>query len=130
MVMQLNIKIYHIMNNNMAFLLGDTTLPNPKSFKRDFLETLASNLLIDGKTTRRIENRKEKFTLVYQNLTPAIASGIISEFNTEETRLFEVTETNLSISATKVHVDISVRSYPPTGKVYRQDLNVILTEVI
>jgi hypothetical protein len=114
----------------MAYLLGDQTLLNPKSFKREFVETSASNLLIDAKTTKRVENRKERFTLTYQNLTAAETSSILSEYELDETRVFEVTEDNLTIAATDVHIDISTRNYPLTGKAYRHELNLILTEVI
>jgi len=114
----------------MAITLGAQTLLYPKSFRREFIETSASNLLIDAKTTRRVENRKERFTLVYQNLTVAEADSILSEYNTNETRTFEVTETSLPIAATKVHIDISTRTYQGTGRAYRQDLTLILTEVI
>ena len=36
----------------MSFILGNITLPNPKSFTREFIETSAANLLIEGKTTK------------------------------------------------------------------------------
>ena len=114
----------------MSFILGAQTLLNPKSFKREFVETSASNLLIEGKTTKRVENRKERFTLTYQNLTAAQASSILSEYDTDETRLFQVTESNLTIATTKVHIDVSTRNYPLTGKAYRHDLTLVLTEVI
>lgn len=113
----------------MAYLLGEKTLPNPKSFRRQFIETGAENLLIDGKTTKRVENRKEKFILVYQNLTPSEANDILSEYELEEVRTFQVTEVNLSIGPTNVLVDVVNREYPLTGKEYRQSLTLILTEV-
>jgi len=114
----------------MSFILGAQTLLYPKSFRREFIEKSVSNILIDAKTTRRVENRKERYILTYQNLTTAQASSILSEYNTDETRTFQVTETHLPISATKVHIDISVRNYPLTAKEYRQDLTLMLTEVI
>ena len=114
----------------MAYLLGAQTLLIPKSFRREFIETSASNLLINAKTTKRVENRKERFTLTYQNLTAAETAGILSEYNLNKTRLFQVTESDLTIAATKVHIDVLTRNYPLTGKAYRHDLKLILTEVI
>jgi len=114
----------------MAFILGSQTLLNPKSFRREFIETSAENLLIEARSTKRVENRKERFTLVYQNLTPAETAGILSEYNLDEARLFQVTETDLPISATRVLIDVKMRTYPLTGKEYRQDLTLVLTEVI
>lgn len=114
----------------MSLTLGSLTLPYPKSFKRDFIETSAENLSIEGKTTKRIENRKERFTLVFQNLTPAEAQAILAEYEIDEARLFTSTETDLPISATRVLVDVKTRNYPLTGTAYRQDLALVLTEVI
>lgn len=113
----------------MSFILGDLTLPNPKSFKRTFIETGAKNLLIQGKSTKRIENRKERFTLVFQNLTQAQTNSILSEYILDMVRVFQVTEANLSISATEVLIDISTRKYPPSGKEYREEFRLILTEI-
>lgn len=111
------------------FQLGDLTLPNPKSFKRTFIETGAKNLLIEGKSTKRIENRKERFTLVFQNLTQFQTNSILSEYILDMVRVFQVTEANLSIPATEVLIDISTRKYPQSGKEYREEFRLILTEV-
>ncbi len=114
----------------MGYILGALNLLNPKSFSREFVETSAENLSILGKTTRRVENRKEKFTLVYQNLTLAQANSILAEYDLDEARLFESTETDLTIAATLVLIDVSTRNYPLTGAEYRQDLTLVLTEII
>ena len=113
----------------MAYLLGDLTLPTPKGFRRKFMETGASNVTIEGETTKKVENRKERFTLVYQNLTPAQANAILAEYELDMVRDFQVTESNLTIAATGVLIDVDVRNYPLTGKEYRQDFKLILTEV-
>jgi len=113
----------------MAYTLGAITLPSPKSFKREFIETGAENILLEGKTTKRIENRKERFTLVFQNLTPAQVNNVLSEYTLDEVRTFTVTEDNLSISATDVLVEVFNREYPDSGKSYRENLTLSLTEV-
>ncbi len=113
----------------MSFLLGAITLPQPKSFTRTFIETSQQNLLIEGKTTKKTENRKERFTLVFQELTQAQVNSILSEYQLEAVRSFEVTETELTITATNVLVDISPRVYPLSAKAYRENLMLILTEV-
>ena len=114
----------------MSFILGDTILPQPKSFTRSFIETSQENLLMEGKTTKRTENRKEKFTLVFQELTQAQVNNIFSEYQLEVVRTFQVTEANLTIAATDVLVDISPRVYPLSAKAYRENLTLILTEII
>jgi len=111
------------------FILGAITLPYPKSFTRSFIETSAGNLTIRGKNTKKTENRKEQFTLVFQELTRIQANSILSEYRMETVRSFQVTEAELTIAATDVLVNISSRNYPLTGKAYREEFSLILTEV-
>ena len=113
----------------MSYILGSLTLLNPKRFTREFIEKSASNLLIEGTTTKRVENRKERFTLEYQHLTPSQVNSILSEFNLETVRTFTVDEDNLVIGPTDVLVDVSTRNYPASGDLYREDLILVLTEV-
>lgn len=113
----------------MSYILGAITLPNPKSLNRQFVETGAENLLIEGKTTKRVENRKEKFIMVFQDLTTAQANSILSEYELEEVRTFQVTEDNLSIGPTDVLIDVINRKYPLSGEAYRQNFDLVLTEV-
>lgn len=114
----------------MSYILGSLTLPNPKSFTRDFIETGIENLLMQGKTTRKIQNRKERFTLTFLNLTVAQVNSILSEYELESVRNFVITETNLSISPTPVLIDIKDRKYMSAGESYRENLTLVLTEVI
>jgi hypothetical protein len=114
--------------SNISFLLGAITLPNPKSFAREFVETSARNRTAEGKETERVENRKERFILVFQELTQAQAANILSEYQLGEVRSFQVTEANLTIAATDVLVDVSPREYQP-GRGYRENLSLILTEI-
>ncbi len=114
----------------MSYTLGAITLLQPKAFRREFIETSANNILMLGKSTKRLENRKERFMFTYQNLTPTEVRNILSEYNLDAARTFESTETNLLIAATQVLIDVGSRSYPLTGKEYREDLTLILTEVL
>jgi len=111
------------------YTLGAITLPTPKGFTRKFIETSAGNTTVGGKTTKKTQSRKEQFTLVFQELTQAQANAILSEYRLEEVRSFESTEAELTIAATNVLVDISPRNYPLSGKAYRENLTLILTEV-
>ena len=113
----------------MAYILGGLTLPNPKRFSRQFIEASALNLTALGKTTKNVINRKERFTLVYQYLTQAQVNSILSEYELEIVRTFQVTETNLTIAATDVLIDVNSRDYPPSGTEYGEHLTLILTEV-
>lgn len=112
------------------YTLGDITLPYPKKLTRKFVELSAENFLITGKSTKKTQNRREQYILEYQNLTPADAGSILSEYELEAVRWFTVTEDNLSIGPTQVLVDIEAREYPPSGELYRQNLRLVLTEII
>lgn len=114
----------------MAYTLGDITLPRPKIFRRRFVETERSNTTATGELKRRITNRKEEFELVYQNIKTESIENILSEYNLQQVRTFTVTETNLTIAATDVHIDIRSRGYNPSQRDYRQDFVLVLREVI
>ena len=114
----------------MSFTLGEVTLPNPKQFTRTFVETSAKNSLIQGKTTKRIENRKERFTLSFEHLTPTQVNSILYEYNLNLVRTFSVDEYPLIINETNVLINISPRDYPTSGVDYKENLSIILTEVI
>ena len=114
----------------MAYILGALTLLQPKTFRREFIETSANNLLALGSSTKRLENRKERFIFTYQNLTPAEVRSILAEYNLDTVRTFEITDDNFPIASTQVLVDVRNRNYPLTGKAYREDLTLILTEIL
>ena len=113
----------------MSYILGATTLPNPKEFFRAFVEVSAENVSLEGRTTKDIFKRKERFTLKFQHLTPTEVANITSEYNAETTKDFQVTETNMTIAATPVHIAFSTRNYMK-GNEYRSDFTLTLTEVI
>ena len=113
----------------MPYLLGDITLPQPVSFTRRQVETSASNMTLDGRTKKDITNRKEEYILVFTLLTQAEVTSILGEFDLKTTRNFQVTESNLTISATPVHIEIASRNYNTKGGDYREDITLALTEV-
>jgi len=113
----------------MSYTLGVVTLPRPKSLVRRFLEKSTENITMKGKTTKDTINRKEKYELTYQYLSLAQVGAILSEYNLNEVRSFTVDEDNLSIGPTDVFIDISARNYPMSGREYRENLKLILTEV-
>ncbi len=112
----------------MSYTLGSLTLPNPKGFKRVQIEVGATQLTLNGETKKDIVKRKEQFILSYENLTQAQVDNILIEYNLQTSRLFSVSESNLTISPTSVHIELSDREYLP-GPDYREKLELILTEV-
>jgi hypothetical protein len=113
----------------MSYTLGSITLKNPVKFTRQPLEISSENTSIEGRSTKDIFCRKEQFSLEFRALTQAQVSEIMSEYNLLTTRNFTVSETNLTIAATPVHIDIKNRSFYK-GDEYREDLTLLLTEVI
>ena len=112
----------------MAYILGAQTLKNPAGFTRRQIETGSANNAINGRTTKDIRNRKEQFVLTYENLSNTDRNNILSEYDLETTRDFQVTEPNLTIATTPVHIDIKERTYQK-GADYLEFLTLILTEV-
>lgn len=114
----------------MSFTLGSLTLPTPVSFEREIIETRTVNLLFNGTTKRKIINRKEQYILQFMHLTQAEVGQILAEYELLAVRNFTVDDDNLNIAATAVHIDIKSRDYNTKGSGYREDITVILTEVI
>lgn len=114
----------------MSYLLGGITLPAPRKLSRQIIESAVEHIIITGKTTKRITRRKERYVLQYQNLTQAEVASILSEYALKSVRTFTVSESNLSIGPVDVLIDITNRSYPPSGENYLENLNVILSEVL
>jgi hypothetical protein len=112
----------------MAYILNGTTLPNPKEFNRRQIEMSQVIQLLDGTTKKDITNRKEQFVLEFRYLTQAQVGIIIGIYNLLDTVNFQVTETNLTIAPTAVHVEIGDRQYNAGGDEYREDITLILTE--
>jgi len=112
------------------YTLGDITLPRPNAFLRKTLEKSASILTLNNTSKKDITGRKEQYVLTYKMLTQAEVNSIFSEYNLETTRSFSVAETNLTIAATTVHIEIEQREYNTAGNEYREDLVLVLTEVI
>jgi len=113
----------------MSYILNQLTLPQPKKFKRDFIEMSQSNLTITGRTTRRVSHRKEIFTLTFSNLAQTEIDSILALYQLNSILTFESTEANLTIAQTDVLFDLSPRSYPNTAREWRENINIILTEV-
>jgi len=112
----------------MSYHLGDLTLPDPKAFNREQIETSAYITTINGTTKKDITNRKERYTIELANLTQTQVGQILGEWAYRTTRSFYVDEANLTIPATMVHIDIMSRNYNTKGGEYREDMTLLLIE--
>ena len=113
----------------MPYTLNSTTLPNPRAFRREMIETAVMHRMIDGTDKKDITNRKEMFILSYENITQAQLNTILGIWNLLSVVDFQVNETNLTINATSVHVDVKNYSYQKGGS-YLTAIDLILTEVV
>lgn len=113
----------------MAYLLGNTTLPEPNSFARRVVETAETNTMFNGLTKKRVVNQKEQFVLRYVLLTQAEVQTILAEYELNAVRDFSVSDGELIINSTPVLVDIEERSYNAIDPTFREDLTLVLTEV-
>lgn len=112
----------------MSYILNGTTLPNPKSFNRRQVETGQTIQLLDGTTKKDVTNRKEQYLLGFKFLTQAQVAVILGIYDALTTVTFQVTETNLTIAETTVHMELRDRQYNTSGGEYREDFTLILTE--
>ncbi len=113
----------------MGWLLGSTTLPDPRGFKRKFVEKSTYHEMINGASKKDISNRKERFELYFTRLSQAIVASILAEYELRQALSFSVADGDLSIAATDVHVDVSGRDYNTKGSEFREDITLVLTEV-
>lgn len=114
----------------MAYRLQGIIIPNPKRLTRNIVEIAVEHLLMFGKTTKRTTKRKEQFVLEYQYLTQPQMNSIMALFDLNQVLKFSVDEGNLPIAETDVLMDVSALQFPPSGELYRENMQLILTEVV
>lgn len=109
--------------------LNGVTLPNPQGFGRRYRELSTYHEAINERTTRDISARKEVFILSYEKKKQSTVANILSQFNLKQSLTFAAEDGDLSIAETEVHVEIGNRQYSTKGSEFREDFQVILTEV-
>ena len=114
----------------MSYKINDLILPRPVRLVRKQIESGATVTTLTGATKKDITNRKEQYILHFQALTQTEVANILTEYNKEDTVDFESTEANLAIPSTECQMDITQREYNTKGSEYREDLIIILTEVV
>lgn len=68
--------------------LDETELKRPKTFKREFIYQKQDYTAIDGKSSRDVSNRKEKFVLTFENLTPTQVDTLLALVAQDQALLF------------------------------------------
>jgi len=112
----------------MSYQLGSITLPRPIRFEKIPVEISVKHTTLDGSLKKDIFGRKYKYILYFQHLTQSEVTDILNEYNLQEIRTFSVSDGNLTISPTDVHIEISRREHNVPGSDYREDLILVLEE--
>jgi hypothetical protein len=109
--------------------LDGVDLPRPKFFSREFIFQKTDVTTIDGKTSRDLGKRKEKFVLGWEMLFESELDRIktIVEKNTAVT--FEIAEDNLVINETNVLTTLRPVNYIIPGENYLIATEIELIEV-
>ncbi len=117
----------------MSYVLAGTALRNPHDFKESNSTQVAQNRTLSGAVTRDyFGSNKRMWVLSYVNTKKAdfdvINTIYLSYLSTGTAQTWQVTETNYSVSATTVHVDLLERGFSIRGQDYLSDFDLILTE--
>lgn len=113
----------------MSWTLGSTTLPDPKSFSRRFVEKSVYHEMINGTSKKDVSSKKEQFLIGFTRLPQATVASILAEFTVKNSLAFSVTDGELTITERQVHLDISGRDYNTKGSEFREDVTLVLTDV-
>lgn len=113
----------------MSWTLGSTTLPDPKSFSRRFVEKSVYHEMINGTSKKDVSSKKEQFLIGFTRLPQATVAAILAEFTVKNSLAFSATDGDLTINERQVHLDISGRDYNTKGSEFREDVTLVLTDV-
>lgn len=117
----------------MAYILDATTIRNPREINETNDTQVAMQRTLSGAINRDyFGSNKRIWELRYVNAKKTdfdtIDTIYRSYLSTGTTKVFQVTETNYTISAVNVHVDLLERGFTIRGMDYLSDFSLILTE--
>lgn len=115
------------------FLLDGSEIRRPVSIRESNSTQYAQNRTLDGSISRdHFGNNKRIWTLEYRNAKKADYDTIKAIYDlylsTENTKTWQITESNYLVSSTYVHVDLEERGFSVKGTDYISDFTLILTE--
>lgn len=117
----------------MAYLLDATEIRRPMELVEQNNTQVAQHRTLSGAITRDyFGSNKRVWRLEYRNVLKseydAIKTIYDSYLSTGTAKSWEITESNYTISATTVHVDLQEREFRVGGSSYISDFTLILTE--
>lgn len=117
----------------MSYILDSVTIRRPHEIAEGNSTQVAQNRVLNGAISRDyFGSNKRVWELTYENVKKAdydtIKSIYDSYLSTGNTKTWEITETNYTISETDVHIDLVERGFRVKGSDYLSDFNLVLTE--
>lgn len=117
----------------MSYLLDAQAIKNPQAISESNNTQSAQHRTLDGTISRDyFGNNKRVWTLEYRNTQKTeydtIYAIYASYLSTGNTKSWQITETNYTISLTNVHIDLVERGFSVRGEDYISDFTLILTE--
>lgn len=117
----------------MSFLLAGTAIRGPLTIEESNNTQAAQQRTLSGAVNRDyFGSNKRVWTLEYKNVNPTAYAVIKAIYNTYLTtataQTWQVTETNYTVAATTVHIDLQTRQFGVRGSSYISDFTLILTE--
>lgn len=113
----------------MRYILDNTELPRPKSFKREFISISERYNSLSGKIGKDVRTTKEKYILTWEIVSSTELSNIMTIVNKNTSVNFQIAEEKLIISSTSVIVKISNIEYTIPGSSYYCSFALELEEV-
>lgn len=117
----------------MSYILAGSTIRSPSTFNETNSTQVAQLRTLGGSVNRDFfGTNKRVWTLDYNNVNPtdyATIKAIYTSYLASGTaQAWQVTETNYTIAATTVHVDLLIRNFSIKGSDYLSDFTLVLTE--
>lgn len=117
----------------MAYLLDGGAIRRPNSVEIRNSTQMVQHRTLDGTISRDyFGDNKRVWILSYENVNVTdfgvINTIYLDYIDNEDTKTWQVTETNYTVSSTDVHVDVLERGFRVKGTDYISDFDLILTE--
>lgn len=117
----------------MSFLLDSTVIRRPMAVEEKNSSQFAQQRTLSGAIARDyFGDNKRSWRLSYSNVQKAeydvIKAIYDSYLATETEKSWEVTESNYTVAATTVHMDLQERGFKTPGSSFLSEFDLILTE--
>lgn len=117
----------------MSYLLDSVAIRPPKNLEEQTLDLFAQQRSLNNAINRDyFGDTKRVWVFDYVNTQPSdystIRAIVDSYKSTSTAKSFESTETNYTIAATTVHLDLIKRGFTYAGSDYISDFSLVLTE--